>query len=184
MNVLLLFFTILLMPFSAMATQWSAVPNKTSIQFTASYDDAKFTGHFKNFSSSILIDPTNLQNSYIRSTVDITSVNTNSRDRDEALAKPDWFYFSKFPKALFHSTQISHIGDDNYEITGILKIRDQEKLIRFPLQWRVIDKTQAQVQAQFELDRRDFNIGTGDWLDDDTIGFKVMVDLTINYQPE
>jgi len=69
-------------------------------------------------------------------------------------------------------------------VSGTLKIRDQEKHITFPLEWKVIDDNRAHAIAQFTLDRRDFNIGTGDWARDETIGFGVEVDISIHYQPK
>ncbi len=166
------------------AQQWSAITSDQSIQFTATYDDIAFNGIFKKFTSTISIDPQNLENSYIRSSVDITSVDTNSHDRDKALAGSDWFYFSNFPQATFSSTGISLIEANHYKVSGVLKIRDQEKHITFPLEWLITDDNHALARAQFELDRRDFNIGIGEWADDETIGFNVSVDISINYQPD
>lgn len=165
------------------AQQWTSIQNDKSIQFTASYDEVAFNGAFNKTTSTISINPQDLENSYIHSTIDITSINTNSRDRDQALAEPDWFYFSNFPQASFHSTHISHIEDDTYKVIGILQIRDQKKQVTFPLEWKVTDDNHAHARAQFELDRRDFNIGIGEWAEDDTIGFGVSVAISIDYKP-
>lgn len=172
---------VLLTP-SFAAAPWSAIQKNQSIQFTATYDDLAFNGVFKRFTSTILIDPHDLKNSYVHSNIDITSVDTNSRDRDQALIEPEWFYANNFPQATFRSTDISLIETNQYSIIGILKIRAQEKQISFPLQWQVIDDHHAHAKAQFTLDRRDFNIGTGEWSEDETIGFSVNVDISIDYQ--
>ena len=164
--------------------QWTALQNDQSIQFTASYDDIAFNGVFRKFTSTISIDPIHLESSYIRSTIDVTSIDTNSRDRDQALAESDWFYFNNFPQATFSSTHISLIEPDLYSITGVLQIRDQKKQISFPLEWQVIDDNHAHAHAQFELDRRDFNIGLGEWAEDETIGFNISVEISINYKPK
>jgi polyisoprenoid-binding protein YceI len=182
MKALTLFIGCLFFSHCFAAQQWSALQNDQSIQFTASYDEIAFNGVFKKFTSTISIDPQDLENSYIHSTIDVTSVNTNSHDRDQALAESDWFYFSNFPQATFNSTNISLDEDHHYSVTGVLKIRDQEKQIIFPLEWRVIDDYNAHARAQFELDRRDFNIGLGEWAEDETIGFSVSVAISIDYK--
>ena len=164
------------------AQQWSALVDSQSIQFTASYDDVAFNGAFKKYTSTISINPQQIESSYIRSTIDVTSIDTNSYDRDQALAESDWLYFSNFPHATFNSTNISIIKANHYSVTGILKIRDQEKQITFPLEWQVIDDNHAHAKAQFELDRRDFNIGIGEWAEDETIGFRVSVTVSIDYE--
>lgn len=166
------------------AEQWTALPSDEAIQFTASYDDIEFNGIFREFTSSAIIDPHNIDSSFIRSTVDVTSIDTQSHDRDQALAESDWFFFSRFPDASFSSTKLSHVKANRYQVTGILKIRDQEKQISFPLDWQVLDNGHARAIAQFELDRRDFNIGIGDWAEDETIGFNVKVNISIDYEEE
>ncbi|MFK8027665.1 MAG: YceI family protein [Gammaproteobacteria bacterium] len=172
---------VLLSP-SLAAAPWSSIQNSQAIQFIATYDDVAFNGVFKRFNSTILIDPLDIENSYIHSNIDIASVDTNSRDRDQALVEPEWFFTSNFPQATFRSTDISLIDSNQYSITGTLKIRDQEKSITFPLEWHIIDENRAHAKAQFKLDRRDFNIGTGEWAKDKTIGFRVDVNISINYQ--
>tara|TARA_R110002096_G_scaffold75662_5_gene178672 strand:+ start:2378 stop:2932 length:555 start_codon:yes stop_codon:yes gene_type:complete len=164
------------------AQEWSALQNDQSIQFTARYDDVAFNGVFKRYTSTISINPQEMEGSYIRSVIDVTSVDTNSHDRDQALAESDWFNFSSFPKATFNSTKIAYIKTDHYHVTGILKIRDQEKQISFPLEWRIRDDNHAHAYAQFELDRRDFDIGLGEWAQDETIGFNVNVVISIDYR--
>ena len=164
------------------AQQWTALQSDQSIQFTASYDDIAFNGVFRKFTSVISINSNDLESSYIRSTIDVTSIDTNSRDRDQALAESDWLYFSNFPQATFNSSNISTIESNRYRVTGILKIRDQQKQITFPLEWQVINNNHAHARAHLELDRRDFDIGLGDWAEDETIGFKVSVDISIDYQ--
>ena len=183
MRVLILFISQLLFAPCFATQQWTSIQDDQSIQFTASYDDVSFNGVFGKSTSIISIDLQDLENSYIHSTIDVTSINTNSHDRDQALAEPDWFYFSNFPEASFHSSRISHVKDDTFKITGILKIRDQKKQITFFLDWKVTDNKRAHAKAQFELDRRDFNIGIGEWAEDDTIGFSINVAISIDYIP-
>jgi polyisoprenoid-binding protein YceI len=182
MKTLILLVSYLLLAPCFAAEQWTAIQGDQSIQFTASYDEAAFKGLFRKFTSTISIDPTNLENSYIHSTIDVTSINTNSRDRDQTLAESDWFFFSNFPQATFHSTRILAIENGRYSVTGELQIRDQKKQITFPLEWQVVNDNQAHAKANFELDRRNFNIGIGEWAEDETIGFNVSVDISIDYQ--
>lgn len=162
--------------------EWLSLQTNQSIQFTANYDDVAFNGVFKKYTSTISINPQQIESSYIHSTIDVTSIDTNSHDRDQALAESDWFYFSNFPHATFNSTNISALEHNHYSVTGILKIRDREKQITFPLEWRIIDDNHAHANAQFDLDRRDFNIGLGEWAEDETIGFNVSVVISIDYE--
>ena len=162
--------------------QWTARQDESTITFTASYDEIAFNGDFSRFSSTIAFDAEDFASSQIESTIDITSINTNSSDRDQALAEADWFYFSRYPQATFISQQISRLDNENFIVSGLLQIRDQQKQISFPLQWQKIDANTAHLNASFELDRRDFNIGTGEWAEDETIGFAVSVSISLIYR--
>ena len=176
-------FCILFIALPCTATQeWVADASNSSIKFIASYDGSEFEGQFVRFTSHFTIDTDNSGNSQLKSTIDVTSADTKSRDRDEALAEPDWFYFSKFPQATFISQSIRKLSEDQLEIKGLLKIRDQQKEITFPMQWQAIDDKLRLAQASIPLDRRDYNIGLGEWLEDDTIGFEVRVVFSLMYE--
>ena len=161
--------------------EWKSITDNSSIKFIASYDGVKFEGQFTRFSSTINFDPNKPSDNKLISSIDVTSVDTQSRDRDQALAEPDWFYFSKYPTAKFSSQTIKQLSDDQLEVQGVLYIREQQKEISFPMQWTEINN-QRLAQASIALDRRDFNIGIGEWLQDDTIGYDVEVIFSITYE--
>ena len=158
---------------------WQLIPAESSIKFTSTYDDVAFDGEFSRFTVNLSFDPKPAaEKNAIDSSVDVTSLNTNSRDRDQALAEPDWFYFSKFPKATFTSTHIQSDADQQLLVSGVLQIRSMEKEITVPMRWQMVDDDKLRLQGNFELDRRDYGIGAGDWKDDSTIGFMTAVELS------
>ncbi len=164
------------------AQEWRAVPDKSTIKFVASYDDSSFEGHFQRFSSRFLFDENMPSDSRLSSTIDVTSVNTRSRDRDEALAEQEWFYFRKFPEATFTSQSIIKLDENLLQVKGLLTIRDQQNEITFPMQWTSAGEHYRVAKAHIPLDRRDYQIGTGEWLKDNTIGFDVEVIFSLTYQ--
>ena len=159
--------------------KWQLIPVESTIKFTSTYDNIAFDGEFSRFTVDLLFDPqSSTAEKNIISSVDVTSLNTNSRDRDEALAEPDWFYFSKFPKAMFTSTHIQSGDDQQILVSGVLQIRNIKKEITVPMRWQTVDDDKLRLQGAFELDRRDYNIGAGEWKDDSTIGFMTAVKLS------
>ena len=164
---------------AAFAEQWKLLPEHSSIGFTASYDDIAFDGHFEKFSVELYFDPKQPAASKLSSSVETASVNTNSRDRDEALADPAWFHFSVYPTANFIGHQISQLDSETFQAIGTLTIRNQKQEITFPFKWRSLNANQTQVSAEFLLDRRDFEIGNGEWTEDETIGFSVNVKISL-----
>ena len=159
--------------------EWRLIPVESTIKFTSTYDNIAFDGEFSRLTVNLLFDPKpGAEKTAISSSVDVTSLNTNSRDRDEALAEPDWFYFSKFPAATFTSTHIQSADDQQMLVSGVLQIRNIKKEITVPMRWQTVDGNKLRLQGTFELDRRDYDIGAGEWKDDSTIGFMTAVKLS------
>lgn len=163
----------------ALAQQWQVLPEQSTLGFTASYDGVAFDGQFEEFTLELQFDPNQPDKGKLSSRVDTASVNTNSRDRDEALADPAWFHFSAYPQATFTSQQFRKLDAGTFEASGTLMIRDQQRQVTFPFNWRPLNSDQARVHAEFTLDRRDFEIGNGEWEEDETIGFAVNVKISL-----
>ena len=50
------------------------------------------------------------------------------------------------------------------------------------MRWEPLNNHQRHAHARITLDRRDYNVGIGEWFDDETIGFDVEVIFSITYQ--
>lgn len=159
--------------------QWQIANQHSTVGFIASYDDIAFEGKFERFTVELTFDSQDPGNSELNGIIDTTSVNTNSRDRDEALADPAWFHFSQFPQATFTSNAFTKIDDSTFEVSGVLTIRDQQREISFPFKWQAQDDSRTKVTAELTLDRRDYAIGNGEWENDETIGFTVTVKISL-----
>jgi polyisoprenoid-binding protein YceI len=162
-------------------SSWLLLQEKSTLTFIATYDGVEFEGQFSEYSVSLSFDTNDLSNSQVESTVNVSSMNTQSRDRDQALSEPDWFYFKKFPQAGFTSHTFSQIDADEFTATGIMHIRDQQHEVTIPFSWRRIDDQHARLESEFMLDRRTYDIGTGSWKDDETIGFSVTVKMNLYF---
>ena len=81
-------------------------------------------GEFSRITGSVEFDPSNLAASHVEATIDSASVNTREPQRDSHLKSHDFLDVSRYPKITFRSTKIVSTGEDSYEITGDLTIRD------------------------------------------------------------
>src|SRR5882757_2039677 len=82
-------------------------------------------GKFTRYSADVQIDPANLDAAKVTAQIETASVETNEEKRDGHLRSPDFFDVEKYPKITFTSTKVTRKGDD-LEVTGNLKIKDQE----------------------------------------------------------
>ncbi|HSJ27161.1 MAG TPA: YceI family protein [Acidimicrobiia bacterium] len=109
------------------AGTWALDPSHTRIGFVARHlMTAKVRGTFEGFSGTIDVAE-DLTQSTVDVTIDTTSVNTNSEDRDNHLRSGDFFDAEAHPTMRFRSTEINQLDDGRFEVAGDLTIRDITK---------------------------------------------------------
>ena len=117
-------------------------------------------GAFSSFSGTATVEDGKL--TLLVGTVEIASVSTDSKKRDEHLQASDFFNAAKFPAIGFESTAISA-----NEVSGVITIRGVTKPITLALV-----QTAKGYTLTGELNRKDFGVG-------DTIQIGDIVKLNI-----
>ena len=96
----------------------------SNVNFRVVYmSSSHFFGRFNDFEGSFLVDPSDVENSYIKLAVMTDSVDTNSERRDSHLTNEDFFFARQFPKATFVSTSAELVDDDTLRFTGDFTLR-------------------------------------------------------------
>src|SRR5688572_8305738 len=86
----------------------------------------KVRGQFGAFTGTARIDEANPSASKVDLSIDVTSVETGSADRDGHLKSGDFFDVEQYPAITFTSTDVKRDGSD-WTITGDLTIKDVSK---------------------------------------------------------
>ncbi|KTC93508.1 YceI family protein [Fluoribacter dumoffii] len=175
-----LFLFLLNTSYANASSEWTIVPNESSISFTATQNNAPVTGSFKEFTATIIADPAHLQDSKVDVVVNMNSLTTSYAEITSILTGPDWFNTKEFPKAEFKSTKFIKKDDKNYEATGTLTIKN--KSVPVTLNFTAVEspKGHVVVEGHTNLKRLDFGIGQGDWSstseikDEVTVNFKAV----------
>ena len=102
-------------------------PVHSSAGFTLRHMVSRFTGSFTKVTGTITVDRDNMEKSSVVASVDVGSVNTANEKRNDHLKSPDFFDFAKFPTMTFKSTSWKKTGEDTYDVTGDLTIKDTTK---------------------------------------------------------
>lgn len=159
---------------SAAASEWEVVEPNSRIGFVATYDGIPFEGWFRSFDARIRFDPAAVAGSFeVR--INTASVDSNSRDRDDGMRQGEWFGVEAHPVATFRAERFERTSGDRYRALGELSIKGNAKGVEVPFAWRRLSDDEAVLEAETVVDRRAFDIGSGDWADDDTIGFEVTI---------
>jgi polyisoprenoid-binding protein YceI len=97
------------------------------VGFSIRHFVAKVPGRFGSFSGTITVDRENMANNRVEATIVAASIDTGNQKRDTHLRSADFFEVSRFPTITFKSTAWTKTGNDTYEVTGDLTIKDVTK---------------------------------------------------------
>ncbi|WP_222934510.1 YceI family protein [Caulobacter sp. 17J80-11] len=159
---------------AAPAATWTVDKAASVLGFKASASGVAFNGRFQRWDSAIAFDPKNLAASSVTTTIDVASVTTGDKDRDELLPTAEWFAVAKYPKATFVSRSFVDKGGGNYEAQGDLTIKGVKRPVVLPFKLAITGNV-AKMTGSLVLDRTAFGVGTGQWKSDDTVSTKVTV---------
>ena len=157
------------------AVDWQINYDQSRLGFIASYDEIDFEGRFEEFLGDIDFDPEAMQDGSFNVSVVISSVNSDSPDRDEGMLTEDWFDSERHPNASFVSSGFESTNtSDAYRASGDLTIKGISAPVVLDFTWTRTGDS-ARLRGRSAVKRTDFAIGTGDWETDDTIGFDVTI---------
>lgn len=150
------------------AEKWDIDMGHSGIYFDARHTFATVRGHFNDFSGTFIFDPKDTNTSRVEIRVNVESINTNITKRDNHLRSADFFDVQKYPKMTFKSNRVSHIKGNRYTLEGDLTIKDVTKRITVPFTYYGVRENPlrkgqlvAGFEADFTIDRLDYNVGTG-----------------------
>jgi polyisoprenoid-binding protein YceI len=146
----------------------------------------KVRGRFTEFAGTVLLDQEHPEQSSASLTIDASSVDTGTADRDTHLRSDDFFAVVTHPTLTFTSSRVVKTGDDTYDVVGTLTIRGVAKEITMPVAYLGTARDPwGTVRAGFEtsitLNRKDFGLTwnvaleTGGFL----VGDEVRISLSI-----
>lgn len=149
------------------------VNNGSTLSFSGTFQGEKFNGSFARFEARIRYDASNLDASKFDVSVDLSSVTTGDKDRDDALPGPEFFNVAKFPSAHFVTRQFKRSGDQVIA-EGTLTIKSIDKPVDLLVTFAANDAG-VTLDVSTEVKRLEFDIGSGDYADTSTIADEVQI---------
>jgi polyisoprenoid-binding protein YceI len=143
---------------------WNLDTVHSGIDFTVRHMVvSKVRGRFAKFSGSVALDEGDLTRSVVEATIDTSSIDTGTAQRDDHLRSADFFDVERFPEIRFRSTRIEKLGADRYRLTGELTIRDVTRPITLEAEYGGRGKDpwgneRVGFTAKGTLDRKDFGL--------------------------
>jgi polyisoprenoid-binding protein YceI len=154
---------------------------KSTLEFTFMQAGAQNKGKFTRFPVSFDFSLESPADGHLEVTVEMGSLDTGDKERDDTLRTPDLFSVAKFPQARFSATQITKTAR-GFEAAGKLTIRDVTREVRVPFTFRTAQESGATVgymSGKTSIRRLDFGVGQGDWKATDQVGNEVGVSFAL-----
>lgn len=116
------------------AGTWNFDPTHTEVGFTVRHLMSKVRGKFEKFEASITTAP-DITQSTTAATIDLSSINTGTPDRDAHLRSADFFSVESHPTMTFVSTGVVQKSDTEFVVTGDLTIKDVTKPVELAVEF-------------------------------------------------
>lgn len=119
--------------------KWVMDPSHSELTFKVKHMMiTNVKGEFKNF--AVEVDGTDIFKSTIHAIIDASSINTNSDDRDNHLKSADFFDVENHSELVFNGISFTQKDDDEYELKGMLTIKDISKEVTLEVEFGGINK--------------------------------------------
>lgn len=179
MSVLLILLLLIPMLSMAAVSAWQILPDKSSLTFTATQNDAPVTGEFKKFTGDINFDLNQLNASNIKIIVDINSISDPYNELSDTLEGADWFNVKLYPQAVFQSTSIVNTGNNAYQAKGTLTIRDKKLPATLNFVVEENKANEGRIKGSTTIQRTSFGVGQGQWTDTKTVKDEVTINFVV-----
>lgn len=149
---------------SGARSKWIVDPGHSTVEFGVKH--MMFTtvkGNFEKFEAEFTANPDDLTSADVSFVIDASSVHTRDEGRDQHLRSADFFDVENHPQIKFSSTKVTRTGNNQYDVTGDLTIRDVTKPITFHVVYDGQGKTPfgdtvAAFTADASLDRHEYGL--------------------------
>jgi polyisoprenoid-binding protein YceI len=145
-------------------TKWAIDPTHSKVSFKVKHlMISNVLGSFREFEGTATTEGDDFSTAQISFSLNAASVDTEMADRDAHLKSADFFDAEKFPKLTFAGKGLKDLGDDMYELTGDLTIKDVTKQVTLSAEFGGIGTDPwGNVKAGFsvsgKINRKDFGL--------------------------
>lgn len=156
---------------------WKVDYQDSYIKFTGDQAGAAFTGKWQQWQADIQFNAETLSKSRFNVTIDPSSGFTQDQERDDTIRSSDFFDVAQFPKAVYQANVFKKI-ENKYQSEGTLTMKGFSA--KAQLTFEVIQQGSKTVLiGTSPIDRLQWNIGSGDWVDTSWVGQEVMVEVRV-----
>jgi polyisoprenoid-binding protein YceI len=171
------FILISLLLIAGLATKAQQKVTSYSVKFKIKNFGLTVDGSLKGMVYSINFNLNNLENSKIKTSVKVKTINTGISARDKHLKSDDYFDAEKYPEITLESTKFTKLSENKYTGFFNLTIKNVTKEISFPFTYTT-SGNKGNFTGTFTINRRDYGVG-GSSL---SMGDNVTVNISVSVE--
>lgn len=181
---------LLSLPLSAFASTWTLDPDHTAAQFKVRHlMISNVKGVFEKISGTLNLDDKDVTKSKVDVVIDIASVNTNIKKRDDHLRSADFFDAAKFPSMTFTSNKVEKNGTDKLKVTGNLTIKGVTRPVVLNVEGLTAEikdpmgNVRRGASATTVVNRKDFGVSWNKTMDNGgaVVGEEVAIQIEVEF---
>ena len=170
-------------------SKYEVDPVHSSVDFEIGHMGiSEITGRFRSFSGVLELDPNSISELTLSATLEVSSIDTANRDRDDHLQQDDYFHSEKYPYITFVSKKVEKVdeGDEGkYLITGDFNMHGVTREVVMEFEYGGAAKNHKGqdiigFDLEGELNRIDFGVGNEHRLDNGKLSLGVEVEFEIH----
>ena len=150
--------TIFLLLFAIKTEQLTYVSAPWSVKFTINNAGFDVDGTMDLAHSEIKFDPRRLDQSYMRVTLDPSSIRTGIAIRDKHLQRSDYFDVTLYPEIQIQSVRFKKTAKHAYVGEFKITVKSTTQIVSIPFTVKKVDDV-LHYEADFTINRLDFKIG-------------------------
>ena len=162
-------------------THYSIDPAKSSLEFSFVQAGAQNKGKFTKFPVTFDAAADGSTATRLDVTVEMTTFDTDDKERNDTLRGPDLFDVAKFPQAHFVATQITKTAT-GFDAAGKLTLRGvtRDQHVAFTVRTaKEQGHSVAYLAGKATVHRLDFGVGQGEWKSTEWVGNDVTVSYSV-----
>jgi len=160
----------------------SLVIERSSVRFISKQMGVAVEGGFRRFTGQLDFDPAHPETARARIDVDLASVDAGSAEANAEVVGKDWFFVRQFPTARFDMRRVKALGNGQYEVQGVLTIKNVSQEIVTRTSFHQADGL-GFFTGNFIIKRLAFGIGEGAWGDPGVVADEVTVNFVLVAKP-
>jgi polyisoprenoid-binding protein YceI len=175
------------LPATAATSTWQLDPMHTAAQFSVKHlAISTVRGGFSNVKGSVLFDDADITKSSVDVTIDVSTVDTRTPDRDKDLKSDKFFDVAHYPTMTFKSTKVEQAGAGKLKVTGDLTIRGTTKSVVLDVDGPTAPvkdpwgNQRSAITATTKINRQDFGVKWNATMDNGGVVVGDEVSITID----